>query len=183
MPEVDPGPDAPYLWAHDFGFVGGHTGRLGLQTAAKAAVFSVSSAVAAEGAGAERTGDGGWRCRLQYPWQAGRRYRLRVWTVDRGWWAASVDDEAAAVETEIGFIQVPRDWRQLDTWSVMWTEFYGGPLASCSDLPHSRVIFSTPTADGGTVEPERSVSRLGDGTCDSSVTEPVRGGVRHEMGR
>lgn len=149
------------------------------------AIFSIWDAVSAAGPTSGRFGGEGegWSCRVPYQWEAGRGYRLRVWTVERGWWAASVRDELTAVQTEIGFIQVPGDWRLLDTWSVMWTEYYGGPLPSCAALPHSKVIFSTPTADDGTVEPERSVSRLGEGTCDSSHTEPVRDGVRHEMGR
>ncbi|MDQ4089056.1 MAG: hypothetical protein M3163_01945 [Actinomycetota bacterium] len=149
------------------------------------AIFSIWDAVSAEGAATGRFGGEGegWSCRVPYLWEPGRGYGLRVWTVEPGWWAASVRDEVTAVETEIGFIQVPRQWRQLDTWSVMWTEYYGGPLSRCTDLPHSKVVFSIPTAQEGTVEPERSVSRLGDGTCDSSRTEPVPGGVRHEMGR
>jgi len=183
VPEVDPGPDATYVWAHDFGFVGGHTGRLSLQTATKAAAFSVPSAVAAEGTGTGRTGDGGWGCRLPYPWQAGHHYRLRVWTVEPGWWAASISDEATSVETEIGFIQVPPDWRLLDTPSVMCTEYHGGPVASCADLPYCSAVFSTPSADAGSASPERMHSRLGDGSCDCSSVEPVPGGVRHQIGR
>jgi hypothetical protein len=149
------------------------------------AIFSIWDAVSAEGAATGRFGGEGegWSCRVPYLWEAGRGYRLRVWTVEPGWWAAWVRDEVTDVETEIGFIRVPGDWRQLDTWSVMWTEYYGGPLASCSDLPHSKVVFGTPTADDGAVEPERTVNRLGDGTCDSSAIEHVRSGVRHEMGR
>jgi len=193
VPEIDPGPGSMYYWAHQFGLVGGKGGYLGLQTdglssrgnEGKIALFSIWDAVSAEGQAASRfSGEGeGWTCRVPYAWEAGRGYRLRVWTLEPGWWAASVRDEVTAVETEIGFIRVPGDWRQLDTWSVMWTEYYGRPLTSCADLPHSKVIFSTPTAADGTVEPERSVNRLGDGTCDGSTTEPVRGGVRHEIGR
>ncbi|MDP8937035.1 MAG: hypothetical protein M3O23_04810 [Actinomycetota bacterium] len=182
VPEVDPGPDASFIWAHDFGFVGGQTGRLGLQSATKAAVFSVSSAVAAEGAGTERIAGGGWSCRLPYPWQPGRHYRLRVWTVEPGWWAASVRDDATAAESDIGFIQVPSDWRQLDTPSVMCTEYHGPPVASCADVPYCSAVFSSPSADAGSATPERMHSRLGGGTCDSSHVEPVPGGVRHQIG-
>ena len=193
MPEIDPGPGSTYYWAHQFGLVGGKGGYLGLQTdgqrfdgsVGKTAIFSIAEAVSAEGVAAGRLGsqDEGLSCRVPYQWEAGRGYRLRVWTVEPGWWAASVRDEVTCADTEIGFIRVPGDWRQLDTWSVMWTEYYGGPLGSCSDLSHSRVVFGTPTADKGAVEPQRTVNRLGDGTCDSSAIEHVRGGVRHEMGR
>jgi len=193
VPEIDPGPGSTYYWAHQFGLVGGRGGYLGLQTdghrfdgsVGKMAIFSIWDALSAEGVASGRFGGEGegLSCRVPYLWEAGHGYRLRVWTVEPGWWAASVTDEETGIETEIGFIRVPGDWRQLDTWSVMWTEYYGGPLASCADLPHSKVIFSVPTADRGSVQPDRSVHRLGEGTCDGSATEPVRGGVRHEMGR
>lgn len=179
LPEVDPGADHPYSWAHQFGFVGGHGGRLGLT--GRSAVFSVSHALDAAGAGAERSLDG-WTCRAPYPVTAGRRYRLRVWTVEPGWWAATVADDAAGAETEIGFIRVPPDWRQLGTPSRMSTQYEGGPITSCADLPHCRVVFFAPTAEGGAVEPERMFSNLGEGSCDRSRVEPVPGGVRHEIG-
>jgi len=179
VPEVDSGPDNTYLWAHRFRFVGGQSGLIGLW--GQTAVFTVSEALGAEGAGASRSAEG-WTCRVTHPWAPGRAYGFRVWTVEPGWWAASVTDEATAAETEIGFILVPPDWRQLDTPSVMSTEYQGAPLASCADLPHCRVVFSAPTADDGATAPERMHSGLGEGTCDSSRVEHVPGGVRHEIG-
>ena len=155
-------------------------GRLGLQTDGGMAVFSVLDAVGAAGPGASRSIDGGWSCQVPYPWRAGRRYQLRVGVVEPGWWGASVADDSA--ETEVGFIQVPPDWRQLDTPSLMMTEYRGSPLASCAEVPHSRVVFSAPTADDGSTAPERMHSVLGDGTCDCSRAESVPGGVRHEIG-
>ena len=112
----------------------------------------------------------------------GRAYRLAVWTPGDSWWVASVSDEVGGDEHEIGRIRVPEQWHRLDTWSVMWTEYYGGPLRSCADLPYSRVVFGTPTADRGTVSPARSASRIGAGTCATSRIEPLPSGVRHEMG-
>ena len=190
-PEIDPGVDTTYFWAHQFRLVGGEGGYLGLQTKGnradgslgKMAIFSVWDAVGAEGRGPPFGNEGsGWSCRIPYLWEAGRAYRLRVWTPGASWWAASVVDDAGGREHEIGRIRVPEAWGGLDAWSVMWTEYYGGPLAQCSDMPYSRVVFHTPTADEGQVGPARSHSHIGNGTCPTSRIETLPHGVRHEMG-
>ena len=103
-----------------------------------------------------------------------------MWTDEPGWWAASVTDVEADVTRIIGRIRVKAQVTGLGRWSVMWTEYYGA-LVRCSDLTHSRVVFSVPTADGGTV-PERRQNRVNDGDCQESTVEDVPGGVRHEMG-
>jgi len=64
----------------------------------------------------------------------------------------------------------------------MWTEYYGPPLNSCSDLAHSSVIFSTPTADDGESRPAGSHSHLSEGTCQTSRVDALTEGVRHQMG-
>jgi hypothetical protein len=191
-PEVDPGPDATYFWAHQFRLIGGEGGYLGLQTKGnradgslgKVAIFSIWDAEEAEGPGAVRfSGEGtGWSCRIPYPWQAGRTYGMRVYTPGGGWWGAAVRDEATGEVQEIGGIRVPGAWRNLDSWSVMWTEYYGPPLNSCSDLGLSSVVFGAPTAEGGDVRPAGSHSHLSEGTCPNSAIEPVTDGVRHQMG-
>lgn len=192
IPEVDPGPRSTYYWAHQFRMIGGEGGYLGLQTdghrtdgsVGKMAIFSIWDALDAEGPGTMPfSGEGtGWSCRIPYQWQEGRAYDLKVSTPGGGWWVAKVRDEASGEVTEIGGIQVPEQWRGLDSWSVMWTEYYGGPIGRCSDLPYSSVIFATPTANDGDVKPSGSHHRLGDGTCQTSKVEPLAGGVRHEMG-
>lgn len=130
----------------------------------------------------ERTSAGGWSCGVPYPWSPGRRYRVRVSTVEQGWWVASVRDESTAAEKQIGFLRVPADWRQLDTPSVMCTEYQGPPVADCGELRRCSGIFYAPSADDGAATPERVHSRLGTGSCACSRVEPVPGGVRHEIG-
>ena len=209
MPELDPGPDSMYFWAHQFQLEGGEGGYLGLQTKGnradgslgKMAIFSIWDAEEAEGAGpggfgaVRFGGEGtGWSCRIPYHWVAGHAYRLRVWTDGDGdgggWWAATVTDDGSAtgdgsgLVSPIGRIRVPGEWGRLGGWSVMWTEYYGRPLRRCSQLAHSRAVFGTPTAatdEGRLVRPDRSRHHLGDGTCPASVDE-VDGGVRQEMG-
>lgn len=192
VPETDPGPDSTYFWAHQFKLVEGEGGYLGLQTRGdradgsrgKTAIFSVWGALGAEGPGTVRfTGEGeGWSCRIPYEWQAGRIYRLYLYSSEASWWEASVLDEETEVESWIGAIRVPDGWRGLDAWSVMWTEYYGQPVGDCADLAHSRVVFGTPIADGA-VTPQGSNNRIGDqGTCANSRVEGVDGGVLHQMG-
>ena len=192
LPEIDPGPDTHYFWAHQFRMIGGEGGYIGLQTkgdradggTGKIAIFSIWDAEEAEGVGAMRFGGEGtgWSCRIPYPWEAGRPYGLKVFTPGGGWWGAKVRDEATGEVTEIGGIRVPGHWRNLDSWSVMWTEYYGPALNTCADLPYSSVIFGTPTADDGEVKPAGSHSHLGDGTCETSRVETLVDGVRHQMG-
>src|SRR5215210_7967271 len=57
LPEVDPGPDTHYFWAHQFRMIGGEGGYIGLQTkgdradggTGKVAIFSIWDAEEAEG--------------------------------------------------------------------------------------------------------------------------------------
>jgi hypothetical protein len=192
VPEIDPGPDTTYFWAHQFRLIGGEGGYIGLQTKGnradgslgKMAIFSIWDAEAAEGPGTIRFGGEGegWSCRIPYPWQAGRPYRMKVFTPGGSWWGAKVRDEATGEVSDLGGIRVPQRWRNLDSWSIMWTEYYGGPLANCSDLPYSRVVFHTPWANDGEVKPAGSHSHIGEGTCKTSRIEQLADGVRHEMG-
>jgi len=192
VPEIDPGPDATYFWAHQFRMIAGNGGYIGLQTKGnladgslgKMAIFSVWDAEEAEGPGVVPfSGEGsGWSCRIPYQWQAGRAYAMRVSTPGGGWWSGQIRDEQTGKVSDLGGIRVPEHWRQLDSWSVMWTEYYGPPLSACRDLAHSSVIFVTPTANGGGAKPAGSHHRLGDGNCQTSRVDPVAGGVRHQMG-
>ncbi len=195
----DPGP-ATYFWAHSWRFQGGDAGYFGLQahdrrddgSMGRLAVFSVWSAVGCAGnpgchAGVEGTPF--WTCRLPYRWQAGRADRLRVARTGPGWWSAWVGDRAGGAETLVGSIQVPAGWGGLDLaahGSAVWVEFYAanapGGVAACELVPHTRVRFGVPAADGGTVAPAGHANRLGEGDCANSLVADDGGGVLHEMG-
>ncbi|HWI05078.1 MAG TPA: DUF3472 domain-containing protein [Acidimicrobiales bacterium] len=190
--EVDPGPDSMYFWAHQFRLIGGEGGYIGLQTKGnradgslgKMAIFSIWDALEAAGPGTTRfSGEGeGWSCRIPYMWEAGRAYGLKVSAIGGGWWEAKVRDEATGVVSQIGGIRVPEHWRHLDSWSIMWTEYYGPPLGHCRDLAYSSVVFGTPLANDGETKPAGSHSHLGEGTCQTSDIQTVAHGVRHQMG-
>lgn len=191
VPEVDPGPDSTYFWAHQFRLIGGEGGYIGLQTKGnradgslgKMAIFSIWDAEEAQGPGIIRfDGEGtGWSCRIPYHWTAGHSYSFKVSTPGGGWWEGKVRDEQSGVISTLGGIRVPGHWRNLDSWSIMWTEYYGPPLNSCTELAYSSVVFHTPTANGEG-KPAGSHSHLGDGTCATSRIEPLGHGVRHQMG-
>lgn len=188
-PEVDPGPDSTYFWAHQFRTENGEGGYIGLQTRGnradgslgKMAIFSFWDTLSAEGPGVVRFGGEGvgWSVRTPFYWEAGQSYRLRIEVVDANeealTWAGSVDGE------EFGRIRAPAAWGRLGPWSIMWTEYYGGPVARCSDLAHSKVVFGEPIADAQT-RPSSSNDHLGDGNCQGSRVTRVPAGVRHEMG-
>jgi hypothetical protein len=82
-------PGTHYFWAHQFQFIGGDGGYLGLQVGlypnnSKIALFSVWGANGAQGAncGPFNEGGAGYTCRLDpYAWVSGRAYRMRLWSV------------------------------------------------------------------------------------------------------
>jgi hypothetical protein len=194
-PEIDPGPQATYFWAHQFGLEGGEGGYIGLQTKGnradgslgKMAIFSLWDAIGADGPGVVRfSGEGtGWSARIAYHWEQDTTYRLRVGIdgdmPEGTWWAASVLDLDAGEERHIGRLMAKPGWGGLRPWSVMWTEYYGPPLRRCGDLAEVSAVFGSPVADGG-VEPIRASSHVGDGTCDTTRITGLDHGVRHEMG-
>jgi len=191
--EVDPGPGSGYVWAHQFRIVGGGGGQVGLAAPAqptgngsgRTAVFSISNTQpegAHKPAAASGMGGAAWESRVPFEWQVDRQYMLQVWTDRAGSWSALVSDPDGGRRTAIGQTQVPPEWRGLDTWSVVSTEYHGGPVANCGHLARSSALFGVPTADGGRVIPDQSQSRLGPGNCDGSRVETVAGGVRHVMG-
>jgi lysophospholipase L1-like esterase len=190
-----------YFWAHQFRFIGGDGGYLGLQTnglmqgsaVGKMAIFSIWQALEAvpgPGAACEQfSGEGtGWSCRLKYNWQAGHRYRLRLWvccyTAGQEWWGAWVKDMSTGVEHFIGRIRVPLTWKWLEDRSVMWTEFYG-PLAQCDDLPLAVARFESITAENGLVRPKSTSVDYGSNadSCRNSRVTIDRGTVTLATGR
>jgi hypothetical protein len=153
-PGTDPSPDG-YFWSHQFWLVGGEAGYVGLQTMGseprgKIAIFSIWNATAAAGPDFVSRFDGegeGFSVRIPFAWRVGSTYALRVAAAAPGAWEAFVDEQL------IGRIEVPARWRGLRDVSIMWTERYAGPVASCADLAHSVARFGVPTADRGTVAP------------------------------
>jgi hypothetical protein len=191
---TDPSPDG-YFWSHQFGLVGGDQGYCGLQTynaelRGKIAIFSIWSALGARGSdyagpfGGEGTG---FTARIRYDWRVDATYRLRVSAIGAdpagGWWRADVTDTSTGETTTIGDIAVPLTWAGLASTSVMWSERYAGPMRRCSDMRHSVVEFTNPSADGRRVAATSFGNHLADPpTCPNSFIEPLANGARQQMG-
>jgi hypothetical protein len=200
-PELDT--DQGYFWAHQFAFRNSGTpqcgGYVGLQangtysptTTAKVAIFSVWSALDATGPGAARPfgGEGtGYQTLVVWPWVAGRRYDLRVQSLEDAsqagtWWGALVRDSVTGDATEIGRILVPSRWGGLDTWSVVWTEMFSPAIERCDDMECASAVFARFRADTD-VEPLAIEPRFGEpATCaNSRIAILDEGAVRHQMG-
>ncbi|GAA2630873.1 DUF3472 domain-containing protein [Actinomadura fulvescens] len=163
------------FWSHQFGFVGGDGGYLGLQTdgsvgngqRGKLAIFSIwNAADARPGPGAvcvDFGGEGvGKSCRILYNWQPGTTYKYRLWylgaeTGDRHRWGAWMIDTSTGKETHIGSILAPAGKSRI-TNSVSWIEDFGG--TPCDQAAPAAGVFGHPTANNGQVH----------GTFDSGPT-------------
>jgi hypothetical protein len=182
-PRTDPSP-VGYFWSHQVALVGGEAAYFGLQTmgaepAGKIAIFSVWSAIDAEGPehAAPFGGEGtGLSVRIRYDWVPGRRERLTLRADGDGWWRAGIGDRL------VGRIRVPGSWGGLGTTSIMWTERYAPALRSCADVGRAVAWFGEPEADGAVV-PQRHRNHLaGHRGCPGSFVSDEHGGVVQAMG-
>lgn len=196
-------PDATYFWSHQFKINGGDGGYIGLQShgnsvsgaIGKTAVFSIFGAgieatpgnCKVEQAGFDGYQNSGSSCRIPFDWVLGRKYQLKAGITgsDAGgtWWTGTIQDTATGAVTEVGRIKVPTSWKGVDTWSVMWTEYFGGQPANCNDLAYSRVRFYTPRANNGATSPVGSSNTYASGgTCNNSTITNTGDGVIQQMG-
>jgi hypothetical protein len=197
--EREPPADVGYFWSHQVELQDGDTAYFGLQTLGrrpdgsegKVAIFSIWKALGARGPGIAQpfSGEGeGYQTVIPYAWKPGRMYRLRMFRSGesrRGTeWSATVRDESSGEVSPIGTITVPKKWGGLGAWSVMWSERYTGPeVRTCDDVGYSRVTFTAPTADGGSVRPDRHHSYVTDpANCPNSRVTGRGGRFRQEMG-
>jgi hypothetical protein len=185
-----------YFWSHQFGFIGGDGGYLGLQVGSfpndtKIALFSIWGANGASGprCGPFVEGTAGYTCRLDpYNWVTGRTYRLRLWVLsveDAGqWWGAWVQDTVTGVDSYIGKIRVPAPWGWLNTWSVSWTEYFGPQANVCEEIPWAYAWFGFPTANNGTVNISTHSHFINQtGNCPQYSRIVEYGGDLQEMGK
>lgn len=192
IPGIDQtGPDS-YFFSHQFGLVNGNGGYSGLQGDynGKRAIFSLWDTMAAKGPEIAQPfgGEGiGYQTVIKYNWVVGRAYQFHVQKEatdpDGIWWSSSVKDTVTGIVSPIGQIKVPLAWGGLSNFSIVWTERYGGQMATCNDIHHSLVTFSNFTANNGTVAPSSHYNHLSDPVnCPGSQITDVRNGVKQEMG-
>lgn len=193
---IDYGSGARYFWAHQFGFLSGSGGYLGLQIGSypnnsKIALFSIWGANAASGPRCSTFQEqgAGYTCRLDpYNWAIGRAYRLRIWTVSTDsmgeWWGAWVQDTATGADSYIGSIRVPLSWGWLTSGSVAWTEDFGPRPSTCAGFSGAKAQFDFPTANAGGVHIASHSHSFGSGDCPTySRILHVPGADVQEMGK
>jgi hypothetical protein len=197
--EREPPAGVGYFWSHQVELRNGETAYFGLQTLGrrpdgsegKVAIFSIWKALAARGPGLAQpfTNEGeGYQTVIPYEWRTDRQYRLRMFRSGesrRGTeWTATVRDQSTGEVSTIGTITVPKKWGDLGNWSVMWSERYTGPeVRTCDDVGYSRVLFTAPTADGGSVKPASHRSFVTEpANCPNSRVTERGGRFRQEMG-
>ncbi len=188
--------EAPnFYWAHQYSFVNGKTGYMGLQTSAsfkgeqtKIAIFSIWDAKSAQSAAngySEVFGHegSGYSCRIKYNWQEGRKYRVRVWELgiaeapDSGtWWGAWVMDMTTEKEEFIGKILVPESWQWLENTSYNFTEYWGaqdGKRHPCSSIGYTNTIYDYPTMANGAVKPTKAIFERNDECASLTKTGQI----------
>ena len=188
--------DVQYFLAHQFSIVGGEGyrtwlsgGYVGLQTQVwwqgmnygEGIMFSifdsatfVTNKVSFEGANCEDFGHEGlgMHCFMPYPWDAGKRYRLRVQAfpdaiASTTSYTASVTDMSVnpPATVTVGTIAASPD-SELGDSSVQWLEYYGPPRASCADYPYVKVLWSPPQEQG--LVTYAAGNALSDGYCKNT---------------
>lgn len=145
-----PEQDAHVLfWAHQFGFVDGNGGYIGLQVVGsqKKAIFSIWDAIGGDPGHMIDEGGSVWSIVVDYDWKLGQKYRLRVWELEvepngDEWWLGSVYDYATGTDFVIGKILVPASWGWLTSYSITWTEYAGYADYDSDDIPYTKAVFS-----------------------------------------
>jgi len=176
------------FWAHQFGFMRGQGGYMGLQVlnpqifgSPKMAIFSIWGAVT--GSTGQMIEEHGkvWRIVVPYDWRIGNRYRLRIWYVKQDsvgkWWVGAIFDYATGSEYQLGSIAIPANWGHLTDFSVTWTEYVGYPP---ENRPYTRAVFSNHFARNaaGDGQPVRLEADYGSaGVTDTNIR--YYGGTRY----
>lgn len=195
--------EAPnFYWAHQYSFVNGKTGYMGLQTTAsfkgeqtKVAIFSIwdsKDAQSSPNGYSEAFGHegSGYSCRIKYNWQEGRKYRVRVWELGKAdapesgtWWGSWVMDMETQQEEFIGKILVPESWQRLGNQSYNFTEYWGsqdGNRHPCSTVGYTYTIYDYPTMSNGAVKPTNAIFERNDECASLSITGQI-GPNRYEV--
>ena len=172
-------------------------GYMGLQTDGNrfdgsqgdTAIFSLWGAQKSEGPGCGKFGGEGTglSCRLAYPINTDRWYRLRVWKISADstgvWWGAWVLDETTGKDSYIGKIQVPAAQATMSD-HANFSEYYGSPVESPNLVPQSTVYWTAPGADQISPGKYRFTSTFKEGTKAKGTTGSVTntGAVKTPLG-
>lgn len=199
-----------YFWAHEFDFVGGSGGFLGIQQRggyqaeppngqvdiANMVVFWISGGqlaaelgdIAFPEARTHLRDDQWWTINARYDFRPCRSYWLRVGrqgTDPSGnlWYGAWIRDGESGASTFIGRILVRAALGQLAPLSSMFSNRVIPAVAtSCSTPEPASVQFGVPFGGDGSVRPSRHENRFEMRMCPTSRFTELASSVRHEVG-
>lgn len=184
--DVEPDFNAAYYWAQQFWFYGGNGnegGYFGIQSCGsihnstqKIAIFSIWRSLRAEkscviNSSAEPFNHegSGFSCKIPFPWEEGRKYKLTIRKLSLACWEASITDLAAGAEYSIGNITIPEEWGNLKPDGHFFIEYFR-PIDSCEDLPYAKATYNRPVmANSAEVYPVHHNSKV-EGPCEASGT-------------
>lgn len=173
------------LWSWTNADYGGY---LGLQTdgnrfdgsTGDTAIFSLWNANASSGPSCGTfAGEGvGHSCRLNFPINTNRWYRLRVWRLnaDAGgqWWGAWIKDRSTGRDYHLGNLRVAAT-HTLIAGTSNFSEYYGQQVG-CDAVPVSRVSWTQPAANQQQEGRYQHLSRF----ASASAGDCTGGAVREE---
>lgn len=194
-----------YFWAHQFFFLEGNGGYMGLQSSAlfkgevtKIAIFSIWDSINAQpakGGTAEQFDNegNGYSCKIKFNWESEKQYRIRLGKFgiagklnENNWWGAWVLDTLTLKEEFIGKMQLPASWKCLTSNSVNFVEYWGlqdGQVHSCSEIPYTKATFTFPTLENGTVKPTNvKYQTYGDCSSIAKINKTISNGYEVETG-
>ena len=155
-----------WFWASQFfaGQMGGYMGFQQLPDGTRIAHFAIWNTTAAsagygfiaEPFGGEGTG---MKVHGNYPWVAGRMYRLRLWNLGNNWWGFWVLDEVTGIDTYVGQIQNQADPGKMLDYSATFTEIWAG-ADTCSQAAAVRSTWPLPTANGNVIVASSATSSV-----------------------
>jgi hypothetical protein len=198
-----PGQDSGTFWSFQFGFVGAGGGYMGLQIIGSKhkVIFSIWGAINGNPNnngdtsppetfnGCRTVFDNGnaWQCLIDYNWQVGKNYRMRLWITTKEssgdqWWVGAISDYSTNNETTIGSILVPPNYGLLANWASTWVENFG--YSTC-DVPQTEAIFSYPYARNAASGhgPQAAKVTYGKDCSDSNVQYLGNGAYALETGK
>lgn len=147
----DGGPASIYFWGNQFQFKNGKSGYIGLFNRGSRTVhfFILDATGWQSGKCKHFTYDGsGVRCKIEFPWQLGRQYKLDV-SKNGNFVTGTIIDVITGKMTKVGVIEVPSNFGKLYNSSSFVEDHsrWNRRLSSCYGLNPQSSIFFNPTAN------------------------------------
>lgn len=203
-PLSDPSPQGIF-WSHQFWLKNSASdsknpalaaGYAGLQTGAngKTVRFSIWRASKANPGSIANTkseyfDNEGWGLTLYAPfnWQVNTSYNFRVYKVSTGsgsGWNADITDTSNGRIYRIGTIEVNSSWGGLEPYTSVWTEYFGGTIANCSQIPYIGVEYLLVSVKNNSTRLPISQTdsyEQGQNCGNNSKVTPIQYGSRQEI--